>query len=162
MTWQVTRVKLSELDKKIISRLQGDLPLVEFPFKQLAAEVGTTEEEVLERVQSYLDAGIMRRLGTILRHHLAGFTVNAMCCWVVPEEKVEETGNIMASFKEASHVYQRPTFHDWPYNLFTMLHGKSEEELQKVAAEISAQTGIKEYRLLYSTREYKKTSMKYF
>lgn len=155
-------MKLSELDKKIIARLQGDLPLVETPFAHLAKDLGITEEELLERVQSYLDAGIMRRLGTILRHHLAGYVVNAMCCWAVPADRVEEVGQIMASFKEASHVYQRPTYPDWPYNLFTMLHAKSHEELEKVAAEISARTGIKEYRLLYSTREYKKTSMEYF
>lgn len=155
-------MQLSDLDKKIIARLQGDMPVQAEPFAAIAAEVGITEDELLHKLDEYLQAGIMRRLGTILRHHKAGYHANAMCGWAVPEELVEAVGPVMAEFREASHVYLRPTYPDWPYNLFTMLHGKSADDLERVAKEISARTGIKEYRLLYSTREFKKTSMKYF
>ncbi|MBT9136675.1 MAG: hypothetical protein DDT34_01757 [Firmicutes bacterium] len=153
---------LSDLDKKIIARLQGDLPLQVEPFAAIAAELGISEDQLLQKMETYLSAGVMRRLGTILRHHQAGYSANAMVGWAVPDELVEKVGKIMASFSAASHVYLRPTYPDWPFNLFTMLHGKAPEELEKTAAEISELTGIKEYKLLYSTREFKKTSMKYF
>ena len=153
---------LTDLDKKIIARLQGDLPLQAEPFAAIAAEVGITESQLLEKLEAYLTAGVMRRLGTILRHHQAGYSANAMVGWAVPAELVEKVGNLMATFSAASHVYLRPSYPDWPYNLFTMLHGKSAEELEKTAAEISERTGITDYKLLYSTREFKKTSMKYF
>lgn len=155
-------MKLSPLDKKIIARLQGDLPLLPAPFAAVAEEVGISEEELLAKIKEYLAAGRMRRFSTILRHHQAGYTANAMCCWQVPDDRVEEVGSIMATFREASHVYQRPTYPDWPYNLFTMLHGKSAEDLERIAREISRRTGIRGYRLLFSTEEFKKTSMEYF
>lgn len=153
---------LTDLDKKIISRLQGDLPLQADPFTAIAAELGITEDDLFAKIHTYLEAGVMRRFSTILRHHKAGYSANAMCAWNVPAERVEEVGPIMSTFREASHVYQRPTYPDWPYNLFTMLHGKTQAELEQLAAEISERTGITEYELLYSTREFKKTSMKYF
>ena len=153
---------LNDLDKKIIARLQGDLPLQAEPFAAIAAEVGISESELLEKLEAYLAAGVMRRLGTILRHHQAGYSANAMVGWAVPAELVETAGQVMATFSAASHVYLRPTYPDWPYNLFTMLHGKAPDELEKTAAEISERTGITAYKLLYSTREFKKTSMKYY
>lgn len=155
-------MQLTSLDKKIISRLQGDLPLQADPFTAVAAELGITEATLFAKIHTYLEAGVMRRFSTILRHHKAGFSANAMCAWHVPAERVEAVGQVMATFRAASHVYQRPTYSDWPYNLFTMLHGKSQQELEQIAAEISARTGITDYELLYSTREFKKTSMKYF
>jgi DNA-binding Lrp family transcriptional regulator len=155
-------MKLTDLDKKIISRLQGDLPLVPEPYAAVAAEIGITEEELFAKIDDYITSGVMRRLSTILRHHKAGYGANAMCAWVVSDKQAEEVGPIMAEYREASHVYQRPTYPDWPYSLFTMLHGKSPEDLERVAKEISERTGITDYKLLYSTREFKKTSMKYF
>lgn len=154
--------RLTDLDKKIIARLQEDLPLCLTPYAAVAAEVGMTEEELLRKIAAYLEAGLLRRIGAILRHHLAGYDANAMCGWKVPPERVEEVGRVMGSFPQASHVYQRPTYPDWPYNLFTMLHGRSDEELELTAREMSARTGICDYTLLYSTREFKKTSMNYF
>jgi siroheme decarboxylase len=155
-------MQLNELDKRIIARLQGDIPLQPEPFVAVAAEIGIREEELLEKIDLYLEAGVLRRLGTILRHHKAGFHANAMCGWIVPEERVEEAGSVMATFKEASHVYLRPTYPDWPYNLFTMLHGKTNGDLEQTAEKIAEATGIREYKMLYSTREFKKTSMLYF
>jgi DNA-binding Lrp family transcriptional regulator len=153
---------LGDLDKKIIARLQGDLPLCSAPYAAVAAEVGITETELLQKIEYYLSTGILRRMGTILRHHLAGFSANAICGWKVSPEKVEEVGRIFASFPQASHVFQRPTYPDWPYNLFTMLHGRTDEELEQTAREMSARACISDYALLYSIREFKKTSMNYF
>jgi len=155
-------MRLSELDKQVIARLQGDLPLCPEPYAVVAAEVGISEAALLQKIADFLAAGVLRRMGTILRHHQAGFTANAMCGWRVPPERVEEVGVVMAAFPQASHVYQRPTYPDWPYNLFTMLHGRTKEDLELTAREMSARTGITDYTLLHSTREFKKTSMNYF
>ncbi len=153
---------LTSQEKEIVSRLQGDLPLSPTPYADLAEELGIEEGELLNKIKEFKEKGILRRVGTILRHHRIGFTANGMCAWEVPLQKTEEIGKIMATFSQASHVYQRPTYPDWPYSLFTMLHGRSKEECEEVAREISEKTGIKDYILLYSTREFKKTSMNYF
>lgn len=152
----------SSLDKAIIRKLQEDLPLAPQPYKIIADELGISEEELLNRVQKYCDKGVIRRFGAVLCHREVGFQANAMAVWIVPEERTEEVGKIMASFSQVSHCYQRPTFHDWSYNMFTMIHGKTTQECEKVAAEIAKIVNIHNYNLLYSTVELKKSSMKYF
>lgn len=153
---------MDELEKKIVSRLQGDIPLREEPFKEIAKELGIEERFLLSKLFDMKEEGLLRRVGAILRHRQAGFEANAMVAWKVPGEKVDKVGKIMAKFKEASHVYERPTYPEWPYNIFTMIHSTTVEECEKIIEEISRVTGISEYKRLYSTREYKKTSMQYF
>jgi DNA-binding Lrp family transcriptional regulator len=153
---------LTDLDKKIIARLQGELPLTLTPYADLARELGMAEEALLARLGEFKAQGVLRRLGAVLYHYRTGYSANGMCAWRVPPDRVEEAGQIMASFPQASHVYQRPVYPDWPYNLFTMLHGRTREELENVAREIAALTGIADYTILYSTREFKKASMRYF
>jgi siroheme decarboxylase len=155
-------MKITNLDKKIISLLQGDMPLGEKPFALLAGDLNLTEDNLLERVQGYLECGLMRRLGAILRHRQAGFAANALCCWCVPEDLAEKTGNIMGMFPEASHVYQREAYPEWPYNFYTMLHGKSQDDLTRIVEKMSKLTGIKDYMMLETLREFKKTSMRYY
>lgn len=155
-------MRLTKLDKKIIARLQGDLPLCPAPYAAVAEEAGITETELLQKIEAYLDSGILRRMGTILRHHQAGFTANAICAWKVPQGKIAEAGRVFATFPQTSHVYQRPTYPDWPYSLFTMLHGRTDEELEMTAREMSASIGLTDYVLLHSAHEFKKTSMNYF
>ena len=155
-------MKITELDKKIISRLQGDIPLQENPFAGLASDLNITEDNLLKKIKGYLKSGLMRRLGAILRHRQTGFSANALCCWCVPADLAEETGKIMGQFPEASHVYQRLAYSEWPYNIYTMLHGQSEQELVETAERISKRTGISDYLMLKSVREFKKTSMKYY
>ncbi|ABZ84529.1 heme biosynthesis protein [Heliomicrobium modesticaldum Ice1] len=153
---------LTEIDKKLIRLLQEDLPVVPRPFAALAEQVGLTEEDVIARARRYHAEGLMRRFGVALRHREVGFTANGMGCWDVPEERAEEVGRIMATFPEVSHCYQRPRFDGWPYSHFTMIHGESRDDCEAVARRISAATGITNYRLLFSTEELKKTSMRYF
>jgi siroheme decarboxylase len=155
-------MKITNLDKKIISLLQGDMPLGEKPFALLAGDLNLTEDNLLERVQGYLECGLMRRLGAILRHRQAGFAANALCCWCVPEDLAEKTGSIMGMFPEASHVYQREAYPEWPYNFYTMLHGKSQDDLTRIVEKMSKLTGIKDYMMLETLREFKKTSMRYY
>lgn len=156
------RMELSEDDVKAIRALQEDLPLESRPFERPAKRLGWSDDELLRRAREYLDSGLMRRFAATLRHRNAGFSANAMGVWVVPEERAEELGTIMSGFPAVSHCYQRPTYPDWPYSLFTMIHGRSKEECEGVARSISEATGITEYRLLYSAKEYKKIRVRYF
>jgi len=153
---------LTELEKKIVKALQENFPLCSHPFTSIAEEIGIDEKELLSKIRVLKERGIIRRFGATLRHRNAGYVANAMVVWHAPEEKVKEVGNAMASFPEVSHCYQRAICSDWTYNLFTMIHGKSREECENTARLISQKVKISDYRLLYSTRELKKTSMKYF
>lgn len=153
---------VDRLDKEIIGIIQGDIPLNVMPFSVMAEKIGISEEIFLERVRAMKDQGIIRRFGATLRHQEAGFRSNAMVIWLVPEDKIEEVGQIMAGFREVSHCYQRRPQKDWKYNLFSMVHGNSKEECFRIARSISRKTGISDYRLLFSEKEYKKTSMAYY
>lgn len=160
-------VTLSEDEKALAVLLQADLPDSETPFAEIAAKLeerGADVDEawVLERTRHWVDTGVIRRFGAAIRHHKTGFTANAMGAWYCPEERVEEVGRIMATFPEASHVYERPTTPTWPVNLYTMLHGRTREDVESAAARIRDAVGLDAPRLLYSTREFKKTSMTYF
>ena len=152
----------SELEKKIVTELQEDLPLCSHPFKLIAERIGIKEEALLVKIREMEERGIIRRFGAVLRHQRAGYIANAMVVWRVPEERAKEVGKTMASFKAVSHCYQRTTHPDWTYNLFTMIHGKSREECERIATLISDEVKVEDYRLFYSMRELKKTSMKYF
>ena len=152
----------TEQDKALVRVLQEDLPLVERPFKEVGARIGMREEEVLQRVRTWKANGTIRRLGAVLRHRRLGIKANAMIVWKVDPDRTEEIGRIMASFPEVTHCYERPRFPGWPFTLFTMVHGRTPEECERVAKRISERTGVGTYRLIYSTREWKKTDMRYF
>jgi len=152
----------SSLDIDIIRKIQEDLPLVPEPYKVIAEELGIKEEKLLEKIKEFGDKGVLRRFGVTLNHRNIGFKANAMVVWTVPEEKIKEVSEIMIGFSEISHCYQRPTSLNWPYNIFTMVHGETKEECEKVVMEIIKVTNLKEYNILYSTKELKKISMRYF
>lgn len=145
-----------------IRELQKDLPIRPEPFVPWAAALGVSVGSLLERAAALQAQGYMRRFAAVLHHREAGFRANAMGVWKVPPERVEELGPRFASFNAVSHCYQRPVYPDWPYNLFTMIHGRTAADCQKVIDAISAETGILEYAVLYSTKEYKKTRVPYF
>lgn len=153
---------LTEKEKQIIRELQRGIPLVNRPFKLLAQNLNTTEEELLDKIKNLLERGYIRRIGATVRHHNLGFQANAMVVWNVPDELVAEKGRKMAGFSEVSHCYQRPRRPDWPYNLFTVVHGRTREECIQAVKKMSSATGMKNYRLLFSTMELKKSSMRYF
>lgn len=143
--------------------LQEGLPLTSRPFLALAQRLGMSEEELLAAVRGFLERGIIRRFGAAVRHQDLGYVANAMVVWEVPPERLEEVGRMMAAFDEVTHCYQRsPCPPHWPYNLFTVIHGQTEEDCYRIAKALSRATGITSYRLLFSTAELKKSSMKYF
>lgn len=153
---------IDRLDKKIIRLIQGDLPLNVTPFSEMAEKLGISEEIFIARVRAMKEEGIIRRFGATLRHQEAGFRSNAMVIWLVPEDQIEKVGQIMAGFREVSHCYQRRPQEDWKYNLFTMVHGNSKKDCFRIAQMISKKTGVSNYRLLFSEKEFKKTSMAYY
>jgi DNA-binding Lrp family transcriptional regulator len=153
---------LRPVDIAVIRELQEDMPLVPQPYAPMAGRIGIPEEEFLV-VAAHLKAqGYMRRMAAVLHHREAGFRANAMGVWVVPADRAEDVGRIMGSFKGVSHCYLRPTYPDWPYNIFTMVHGQDAKGCQEVIDAIARATGIAEYALLYSTKEYKKIRLRYF
>ena len=155
-------VLIDDLDKKIIALIQGDLPLDPRPFAVMADQLGITEDEFMGRVRSLKKEGVIRRFGATLYHQEAGFGANAMVAWFVPDEQVDDVGKVMADFREVTHCYQRTPQRDWKYNLYTMVHGDNEDACHQIAQRISQETGMKEYALLFSRKEFKKTSMQYF
>ncbi len=150
------------IDPSLVKQLQQDLELVPQPFASQARAVGLSENELLERASVFQKNGVMRRFAAVLHHRKAGFAANGMGIWIVPQGRVEEVGKVIASFAQVTHCYERPTYPDWPYNLFSMIHSQTPEGCRQVAQEISGETGITDFDLLFSTREYKKARVKYF
>jgi DNA-binding Lrp family transcriptional regulator len=148
-------------NRELIAALEEDLPLTVRPFKELTERSGISETKLLAGAKVLLEQGAMRRYAGVLNHRRAGFTANAMAAWRVPSARLKRVGELMATFSAVTHCYQRPTFPDWPYNIFTMIHGRNKEECTKVVSAIAEATQVEDYRLLYSTKEYKKVRVKY-
>lgn len=153
---------LTELDKKIIASIQGDIPITERPYLEIAEKLGISEEILLESLQKLCDNGVIRRFGATLRHQKTGYEANAMVAWQVDEEDIDTVGERMASFSSVSHCYRRNPKDDWPYNLYIMIHAKDEASCWELTRNISEETSIDNYTLLFSREELKKTSMEYF
>ncbi len=153
---------LSELEIAAIRVVQDDLPLVERPFAAYGELIGCDEATVLDLLSSFKERKLMRRFAAVMNHRSAGFKANAMGVWAVPEDELEEIGPQMAGFALVSHCYRRPTYDDWPYSIFTMVHGKNAKDCETTIAAIRDETGIDEYALLWSIKEYKKTRVRYF
>ena len=151
-----------ELDIAVIRALQGNMPVVEEPYAAAAAELGMTQERLLDHLAGMQERGLLRRVAAILYHRRAGFSANGMGVWEVPEEQIFDIGCRMAAFRGVSHCYQRPTYEDWPYSVFTMAHGRSKEECDAVLEAIAEQTGISNRATLYSSTEFKKIRLLYF
>ncbi len=151
-----------ELDIAVIRALQGDMPVREEPYAPAAAEVGLTQADFLGHLAGMQERGLLRRVAAILYHRRAGFSANGMGVWKVPDEQIFEVGCRMAAVRGISHCYQRPTYEDWPYSVFTMAHGRSKEECDAVLDAIAQRTGISERATLYSSTEFKKIRLLYF
>ena len=155
-------IELEELDIAVIKALQGDLPVVPEPYAPSADELGLSQEQLLAHLESMQERRALRRVAAILFHRRAGYSANGMGVWRVPEEQILEFGPLMASFRGISHCYQRPTYADWPYSVFTMAHGRSKDECDAILDSIEERTGIGERATLYSSTEFKKIRLLYF
>ena len=152
----------TEQDKDFIRELQKDMEIIDEPFVKAANNLGITENELFEKMKEYQEIGVMRRFAAILRHRQVGFTANGMIVWKVPEDKISEVGEKLGSFPQVSHCYERPTYSDWPYNVFSMIHCKTHVEANEMAKTIQDQIHVDDYRILFSSREFKKTRVEYF
>ena len=155
-------MSLTEMDKKIINGLQGDLPIESRPFASIAQRLGIKEEELLKHIKNFIENGIIRRFGATIFHHRSGFEANAMVAWKVPSDRLKEVGEIMATFPEVTHCYARITHSNWPYNLYAMVHGRTEEECINIVKKIARAVKIKHYQLLFTEDTFKRTSPQYF
>ena len=157
-----TVVPITEAEKDAIRAMQEDLALIPRPYDDIAQGLGMSTSELFALAKDFQDRRIMRRYSAVLHHRRSGFKANAMIVWQVSEERSEEVGIIMAGHQAVTHCYERPTFPDWPYTHFTMVHATTPEGCEEINNEISEATGITERLTLYSTREYKKTRVRYF
>ncbi|HEY4280230.1 MAG TPA: Lrp/AsnC family transcriptional regulator [Conexibacter sp.] len=151
-----------DFDIAVIRTLQGDMAVVEEPYAAAAAELGITQERFLDHLAGMQERGLLRRVAAILYHRRAGFSANGMGVWKVPDEQILDVGRQMAAVRGISHCYQRPTYEDWPYSVFTMAHGRSKEECDAILDSIAETHGIEERATLYSSTEFKKIRLLYF
>ena len=153
----------SETDKALIRILQEELPLTSEPYAEIAEKLGLEEKEVIESIRRWCEEGIIRRFGASVRHRRMGYKTNCMVVWRVDDsDEQRRVGELFSGLERVTHCYRRPAFKDWPYNLYTMIHGSGREDIDRLIADMSSASGIDEFRTVFSVKEWKKTSMKYF
>lgn len=156
-------IPLRDEDKRIINLLSQDLPLDSLPFSKIARRAGISTQNLIEKLKEYKRLGLIRRFGAVLNHtRFSSSSTNAMVVWRVPEQEIEKMGKIASQFPQVSHCYQRKTCSGWPYNFYTMIHGHSLAKCKHAAKEISRQSGIINYKILTTLKEYKKSVPRYF
>ena len=153
---------LTNIEKKILASIQDDIPVTEQPFLEISERLGISENTFLDILQDLCNRGVIRRFGATLRHRESGFAANAMVAWLVEEKRIDDVGKRMSLCKQVTHCYRRNPTDDWPYNLYTMIHAIDEKICREKAREMSKECAVDTYKLLFSRRELKKTSMKYF
>ncbi len=151
-----------DFDIAVIKALQGDMPVIPEPYAPAAQELGIDQGKLLEHLEGMKERRILRRVAAILFHRRAGFSANGMGVWKVPQGEELEYGKRMAAYRGISHCYERPTYADWPYSVFTMAHGRSKEECDAILDAIAEDTGIHDRATLYSSTEFKKIRLLYF
>ncbi|MBV9797078.1 MAG: AsnC family transcriptional regulator [Solirubrobacterales bacterium] len=159
---ETERQPYDEFDIEVIRALQGDMPVVSEPYAPAAEKLGIDQQRLLDHLEGMRERRLLRRVAAILYHRRAGFSANGMGVWKVADERIMELGPRMAAFRGISHCYQRPTYRDWPYSIFTMAHGRSKEECDAILDSIADATGIHERATLYSSTEFKKIRLLYF
>jgi len=160
---ELEKQPFDEFDRAVIRATQGDLPVAPEPYVDAAAALDVTVDALVEHLHGMVERGLLRRVAAILFHRRAGFSANGMGVWRVPEDRVLEIGPRMAAFRGISHCYQRPTYEDWPYQLFTMAHGRSKEECDAVLDAIAESVpDLQDRATLYSSTEFKKIRLLYF
>jgi siroheme decarboxylase len=151
-------VNLDDLDLEILKLAQDGIEMRERPYQALGEKLGISEEEVISRIKSMIDEGMVRRFAAAIGHRALGIVANAMIVWKVAPENIEQAGKAVASFEEVTHCYERKSYPEWPYNLYAMVHSRDREACVKIASKISMAAGLPEPKILFSEREYKKTS----
>ena len=154
-------IALSDIERRLLAEIQHGMPETSTPYKDVAAKIGVDVEDVLGILNNWKTDGRMRRIGAIVNHFKVGLQAGAMVVWQVEEDRVEEVGNVLASFPEVSHAYERPLNDQWPFNVYTMVHGQGPDDVRDTVAKMSSKVGINNYKLLETIRELKKVPPTY-
>jgi len=149
---------IDPIDLRLLKLVQDGIKLTAQPYLHLGKELGVPEEDVIIRLKSLSEQGVIRRFAATIGHRALGIVANAMIIWIVPTDNIEQACKIFASSPDVTHCYERATFSSWPFNIYTMVHSRNKDECLKIAEELSKASGIMEYKILFSEREYKKTS----
>jgi len=161
---RAARAPLTPAEIEFVRLLQRDLPVTPDPFAGYARDLGVSLEFLQDMVRRFTEDGRLRRFAAVLHHRNVGFSANAMGVWRVAgdDAAIDRAGELMGGLRAVSHCYRRPSYPDWPYNIFTMVHGKSVADCEQTLRAISEKTGIADYSALYSSKEYKKVRVNYF
>jgi DNA-binding Lrp family transcriptional regulator len=152
---------ISDIERKILTVLQEGLPKSQSPYKDMAQQIGIDTAQLLAVLEDWKQKGRLRRIGAIVNHFRVGLGSGAMVVWQVQPERIEQVGQILAGFKQVSHAYERNTCKNWPYNIYTMVHGTSDEEVQQTVQQMSQACGVPDYRILVTEKELKKAPPTY-
>ena len=155
---------LSKQDKELIAEIQSGLPLASHPYAEIGERVGLSEQEVIQRIDNLQAGGVIKRMGIVVRHHELGYTANAMVVWNVPDERLDEIGDLLGGQDCVTLCYQRPRrLPDWPYNLFCMIHGQKRERVLQIIDAIVESEGLKDIprKVLFSGRRFKQRGARY-
>jgi DNA-binding Lrp family transcriptional regulator len=153
--------QLSDIERKILSALQHGLPQSRKPFEDVAEKIGIETAQLLDILKQWKQNGKIRRIGAIVDHFQVGLGAGAMVVWQANPEQTEKVGKILAAFEEVSHAYERCIDKSWPYNIYTMVHGKDNDDLQQIIRRMSTACGIPDYRILVTRKELKKVPPTY-
>ncbi len=156
------RPTLHEEQVRAIHALQRNLPLQADPFTPIANAQRLSADDLLIHAADFLAAGHMRRYAAVLRHRVAGAGANVLVAWRVEEGQADPMGSRSAAVRAVSHCYLRQAAPKWPYNLYTMIHGRDERECRRSIEEIKAATSLQQYAELWTTAEYRKERVKLF
>ncbi len=152
---------VTDVEKRILAALQGGFARSRTPYRDAAEQAGISSEQLLAVLRDWKDQGKLRRIGAIVHHEKVGLSGGAMVAWQVSQERVEQMGTTLAGFKEVSHAYERKTTENWPYNVYTMVHGTDAQQVKQTVQRMSEACGIRDYRILTTERELKKVPPTY-
>jgi len=155
---------LSAADKQLISEIQDGLPLVSHPYAVIGERLGLSEKEVIARIKKLQGDDLIKRMGVVVRHRALGYTANAMVVWDIPDDAVAEVGRLLAGEECVTLCYQRPRrLPDWPYNLFSMIHGRRRDSVLRRLNQIIDYHGLHQYpcEALFSKRSFKQRGAHY-
>jgi DNA-binding Lrp family transcriptional regulator len=151
----------SDIERRIIAVLQEGLPRTQTPYEDMAGRIGIETDELLTVLKEWKKQGKLRRIGAIVNHFKVGLAAGAMVVWQAEDERIEEIGKMFAGFEQVSHAYERRTCDNWQYNLYTMVHGETDEDVRQTVERMSEASGVANYRLLLTERELKKVPPTY-
>ena len=153
--------QISDIERRILAVLQGGFPRSETPYKDMADLVGIDTKRLLAILEDWKRQGKLRRIGSIVDHFKVGLSGGAMVAWRVEPERIEQVGTKLAGFKEVTHAYERKIAENWPFNLYTMIHGADIQEVEQIVKRMSKACGVSDYRILATQKELKKVPPTY-